>query len=468
MSVRVRSTIRCTTTLLVRHATVLATMDASGNEFPIGGLFARDGVIELVGRTADLPDPADTILDLRGHVVAPGLVNTHHHLYQSLTRAVPGAQDADLFNWLRILYPVWGRLTPEAVAVSTQVGLMELARRGCTTASDHLYLFPNGCRLDDQIVSAREVGIRLHASRGCMSQGRSKGGLPPDDVVEDDESILRDTSRLIEMWHDPNPGALTRIVVAPCSPFSVTEDLMRESARLARAYGVRLHTHLAETIDEEAFCIDRFGRRPVAYMDHLGWVGADVWFAHAVFVASDEIPLMAGAGVAHCPTSNMRLASGIAPIRDFAAQGVPVGLGVDGSASNDGGNLVAEARQAMLRARLASALRCASGADAESLMTAREAPRLATSGGAEVLGRADIGSLEQGKRADFFSVSLDRLAYAGAHHDPLAVLVFCHPGDVYMTVVEGRVIVKHGRVQTADEEATIRRHNAIATSLLSG
>ena len=464
---RIPSTIHRMKTLLVRHATVLATMDASGTEFPDGGLFARDGVIELVGRTADLPDTADTVLDLRGHVVAPGLVNTHHHLYQSLTRAVPGAQDVDLFNWLRTLYPIWGRLTPEAVAVSTQVGLMELARSGCTTASDHLYLFPNGCRLDDQIVAAREVGIRLHASRGSMSLGRSNGGLPPDDVVEDEESILRDTSRLIETWHDPTPGALSRIVVAPCSPFSVTGDLMRESARLARAYGVRLHTHLAETIDEQAFCIDRFGRRPVAYMDHLGWVGTDVWFAHAVFVASDEIPLMAGAGVAHCPTSNMRLASGIAPIRDFVARGVPVGLGVDGSASNDGGNLLAEARQAMLLARLASALRRASGAGAETLMTARQALRLATSGGAQVLGRTDIGTLERGKRADFFSVSLDRLAYAGAHHDPLAALVFCSPGDVDTTVVEGRVIVKDRRVQSVDEEALIRRHNAIAKSLLA-
>lgn len=454
-------------TLLVRHATVLATMDASGTEIPDGGLFARDGMIEMVARTADLPDSADTILDLQGHVVAPGLVNTHHHLYQSLTRAVPGAQDADLFNWLRTLYPIWGRLTPEAVAISTQVGLLELARSGCSTASDHLYLFPNGCRLDDQIIAAREVGIRLHASRGSMSLGQSKGGLPPDDVVEDEASILRDTSRLIETWHDPKPGALTSIVVAPCSPFSVTEDLMRESARLARAHGVRLHTHLAETIDEEAFCIDRFGRRPVEYMNHLGSVGTDVWFAHAVFVAPNEVPLMAGAGVAHCPTSNMRLASGIAPIRDFVAQGIPVGLGVDGSASNDGGNVLAEARQAMLLARLASALRRASGADAETLMTARQALRFATAGGAAVLGRADIGSLEQGKRADFFSVSLERLAYAGAQHDPLASLIFCHPADVDTTVVEGRIIVKDGRVQTVDEGALIRRHNAIATSLLS-
>ena len=454
-------------TLLVRHATVLATMDALGTEIPDGGLFARGGVIEMVGPTADLPDTADTVLDLRGHVVSPGLVNTHHHLYQSLTRAVPGAQNADLFNWLRTLYPIWGRLTPGAVAVSTQVGLMELARSGCTTASDHLYLFPNGSRLDDQIVAAREVGVRLHASRGSMSLGRSKGGLPPDDVVEDETAILRDTSRLIEEWHDPNPGAMTQVVVAPCSPFSVTEDLMRESARLARTYGVRLHTHLAETVPEEAFCIDRFGRRPMAYMEHLGWVGSDVWFAHAVFVAPEEVPLMAGAGVAHCPTSNMRLASGIAPIRDYLAQGVPVGLGVDGSASNDGGNLLAEARQAMLLARLASALRRATGADTEPMMTARQALHLATSGGANVLGRTDIGSLEPGKRADFFSVSMGRLAYAGALHDPLAALVFCHPGNVDTTVVEGRVIVKDGRVQSVDEEELIRKHNAIAKALLS-
>ena len=453
-------------TLLVKHAEVLVTMDDAGTEIPDGALFARDGVIVSVGPTSSLPETADEVLDLRGHVVAPGLVNTHHHLYQSLTRAVPAAQDADLFTWLRVLYPIWARLTPEAVRVSTQVGLAELARSGCTTASDHLYLFPNGSRLDDEIEAARQVGLRLHASRGSMSLGQSRGGLPPDSVVEDEDAILRDTRRLIEAWHDPAPGAMTRIVVAPCSPFSVTEGLMVEAARLARAYGVRLHTHLAETVDEEAFCIATSGVRPVALMERLGWVGPDVWFAHAVHVNPGEIGALAGAGVAHCPTSNMRLASGIAPVEAYLAAGVPVGLGVDGSASNDGGHLLAEARQAMLLARLATAIDRKSADMPATLMAARTSLMMATRGGAAVLGRDDVGSLEVGKRADLFAVSLDRLAYAGARHDPVAALLFCAPQEVDLTIVEGRTVVKHGRLVTLDEEALVARHAAIARAMV--
>ncbi len=453
-------------TLLITHADVLVTMDDAGTEIPDAALFARDGVIEAIGPTHALPTTADCVLNLRGHVVAPGLVNTHHHLYQSLTRAVPAAQDADLFTWLRTLYPIWARLTPEAVRVSTQVGLAELARSGCTTAADHLYLFPNGARLDDQIDAARTVGLRLHASRGAMSLGHSKGGLPPDAVVEDEDAILRDTRRLIETWHDPAPGAMTRVVVAPCSPFSVTEGLMREAAHLARAYGVHLHTHLAETVDEEAFCIATSGDRPVAYMERLGWVGPDVWFAHAVHVRKEEVTTLAGAGVAHCPTSNMRLGSGIAPIEAYLAAGVPVGLGVDGSASNDGGHLLAEARQAMLLARLATAVARTHADMPANLMPARTALRMATRGGAQVLGRDDIGALEVGKRADLFAMATGRLAYAGAGHDPVAALLFCAPQEVDLTIVEGRIIVRDGRLQTLDEAPLGARHTEIASAML--
>ncbi|MGH3441751.1 MAG: 8-oxoguanine deaminase, partial [Nitriliruptorales bacterium] len=318
------------TTLLLRHAEVLVTMDAERREIPDGGLFARDGWIEQVGPTDELPETADEVVDLRGHVVAPGLVNTHHHLYQNLTRAVPAAQDADLFTWLTTLYPIWAGLTPEALRLATTLGLVELALAGCTTSSDHLYLFPNGCRLDDTIEAAADVGVRFHAARGSMSLGSSHGGLPPDEIVEDEDAILADTERVIDAFHDPDPGAMVRVVVAPCSPFSVSPDLMRASAELARDRGVRLHTHLAETRDEEAFCLERFGARPVPYAEDLGWLADDVWHAHAVHVSDDEVARLAatGTGVAHCPSSNMRLASGIAPVAAYRRAGVPVGLGV--------------------------------------------------------------------------------------------------------------------------------------------
>ncbi|MEW6093781.1 MAG: 8-oxoguanine deaminase, partial [Chloroflexota bacterium] len=323
------------TTLLIKNATILVTMDDHQREIPEGGLFIRDGFIEQVGPSASLPKAADEVLDLSGHLVLPGLVNTHHHFYQTLTRAVPAAQDANLFNWLKTLYPIWARMTPEDIFVSTQTALAELALSGCTTASDHLYLFPNGSKLDDEIAAAQAIGVRIHASRGSMSLGESKGGLPPDSVVDSEENILRDSQRLIESYHDPKPGSFVQIVLAPCSPFSVTGDLMRQSAALARQYGVHLHTHLAETEDEEQFCLQKFGYRPVPYMQSVDWVGEDVWFAHAVYVNGEEVQTFArhGCGVAHCPSSNMRLASGIAPIKEYLAAGVKVGLGVDGSAS---------------------------------------------------------------------------------------------------------------------------------------
>lgn len=461
--------------LVVRHADVLVTMDAARREIADGGLLIRDGFIEWVGPTAALPDaPGAEVLDMRGRVVLPGLVNTHHHLYQTLTRAVPAAQDANLFNWLQTLYPIWARLTPEAVYISALVGMAELLRSGCTTASDHLYLFPNGSRIDDEIRAAREIGLRFHAARGSMSLGESDGGLPPDSVVEGESDILADCRRAIETFHDPAPGAMVRVVVAPCSPFSVTPDLMRESVALARSYGVHLHTHLAETLDEDRFCVEQFGHRPVPYVEQLGWIGSDVWFAHMVHPNAAEIPLLAqaGVGVAHCPTSNMRLASGIAPVRQYRAAGVPVGLGVDGSASNDGSHLLAEARQAMLLARLAVAederRNQTNDASAAPQMTAREALEIATRGGAAVLGRDDIGALEPGKCADFFSIDLGQLDFAGALHDPVAAVLFCAPPRADTVVVNGAVVVKEGRINTVDIGPVVERHNALAAEMVVG
>jgi cytosine/adenosine deaminase-related metal-dependent hydrolase len=445
-------------------------MDDHRREIPDGGLFIRDGMILQAGPSGELPATADEILDLSGHIVFPGLINTHHHFYQTLTRAVPAAQDANLFNWLKTLYPIWARMGPEEIRLSTQTALAELALSGCTTASDHLYLFPNGARLDDEIEAARQVGLRLQASRGSMSLGESQGGLPPDSVVEAEDYIVKDSQRLIEQYHDPRPGAFTQIVLAPCSPFSVTASLMRESAALAREYGCRLHTHLAETQDEEIYCLEKYGDRPVAAMQKLGWIGPDVWFAHSVHVNSGEIDVYAqtGCGVAHCPSSNMRLASGIAPILQMLAAGVNVGLGVDGSASNDSSHMLAEARQAMLLSRLDAGLRGASltGQAAPPLMTARQALALATRGGAAVLGRGDIGSLEPGKCADLIAIRLDRLEYAGALHDPLAAAVFCAPLNVDTSLVGGKTVVKDGRLVTVDLPRLIETHNKAAKSLL--
>lgn len=457
------------TTLLIKNITLLVTMDDHRREIPGGGLFIRDGFIEHVGPTDELPGAADEVLDLRDHIVLPGLINTHHHFYQTLTRAVPAAQNANLFNWLKTLYPIWARMGPEDIRVSTQTALVELALSGCTTASDHLYLFPNGARLDDEILSAREVGLRLHASRGSMSLGESQGGLPPDSVVDREDNILRDSQRLIEAYHDPTPGSRIQIVLAPCSPFSVTGDLMRQSAELARQYNVQLHTHLAETEDEESFCIEMFGYRPVAYMESLDWVGDDVWFAHSVHVNQEEIQTYAktGCGVAHCPSSNMRLASGAAPILEMLRSGVKVGLGVDGSASNDGSHMLGEARQAMLLARLRAGMLGASrSADSSpEIMTARQALEIATRGSAAVLGRADIGYLAEGMCADFFAVNLNRLDYAGALHDPLAATIFCAPLKADFTSVGGQIVVREGQITTIDLPDLVQKHNRASQRL---
>lgn len=459
-------------TLLIKNAAVLVTMDEHRREIADGGLFVRDGFIEQVGATKELPDHADEILNMHGCVVLPGLINTHHHFYQTLTRVVPAAQNSNLFNWLKTLYPIWGRMTADDIHISTQTALAELVLSGCTTASDHLYIFPNGARLDDEIEAAKEFGVRIHASRGSMSLGESKGGLPPDHVVEDEDFILKDSQRLIEQYHDPDPGAMVQIVLAPCSPFSVTPSLMQASAALAREYHVHLHTHLAETQDEEAFCIEKSALRPVAYMDKLNWLGNDVWFAHSVHVNEDEIRIYAktGSGIAHCPTSNMRLASGIAPLMDMLGMGVKVGLGVDGSASNDGSNLLEETRQAMLLARLRAGLMGASktGNEAPALMTARKALEIATRGGASVLGRSDLGSLEAGKCADLFAINLGKLEYAGGLHDPVSAIVFCAPVRADYTIIAGKVIVKEGNLVYWDLPRLVEKHNRAARRLVNG
>ena len=475
------------TTLLIKNAHIV-TMDDHQREIPEGGLFIRRGLIQEVGPMSELPQTADEVLDLKGFIVLPGLVNTHHHFYQTLTRAVPAAQDANLFNWLTALYPIWARMNPEDIFTSTQTALAELALSGCTTASDHLYLFPNGSRLDNEIAAGQEIGLRLQASRGSMSLGESQGGLPPDSVVDSEDSILKDSQRLIEEYHDAKTGAMVQIVLAPCSPFSVTTNLMKQSAKLARNYGVHLHTHLAETEDEEQFCLQRFGHRPVGYMQEVDWVGDDVWFAHAVWVNDEEIKTFAkhNCGVAHCPTSNMRLASGIAPIKEYRAAGVDVGLGVDGSASNDGSHLLAEVRNAMLVARVKEGITGFSaspspvraersdsedeagrgaGGEVRKLMSAREALYLGTRGGAAVLGRKDIGSLESGKCADFFAINLNRIGFTGMH-DPVAALVFGQPVNADYTVVGGKFVVKEGQLVTVDEKKLIEKHNKAAKRLL--
>ncbi|EEE44108.1 8-oxoguanine deaminase [Roseibium alexandrii] len=466
-------------TLLLKNADMLVTMDGERREIAGGGVYAVDGVIQLVGPSDDLPKQADTVVDASGQIVLPGFVNTHHHLNQTLTRNLPAAQNNNLFPWLQAHYRVWARTDPEASRASTLIGLAELALSGCTTVFDHTYLFQSGNKVDYQIEAARELGVRFHASRGSMSLGESKGGLPPDECVEDEEFILNDTVRVIDRYHDAADGAMTQVVVAPCSPFSVSEDLLRESAALARDKKVMLHTHLCETLDEERYTLERFGKRPVEWMEGLDWTGPDVWFAHAIHVDDDEIRLFAktGCGAAHCPCSNMRLASGIAPVKKYMAAGVKVGLGVDGSASNDSSNMLMETRQAMLLARLQLGLQPPEGPSKYALlppahplragewMTAREALELATLGGASVLGRNDIGSLETGKCADFFTLELNTIGFAGALHDPVAAVVFCAPQTAKTTVINGKVIVEDSQITTMDMGPVIETHNRLSLKL---
>lgn len=448
--------------LLVRHAALVVTMDDAGTRWPDGAIYAVDGVIREVGPTSQLPDHADVVIDARDLIILPGLVNTHHHFFQTLTRNLPVAQNAGLFGWLRAHYPIWARLTPEAIKVATKTAIAELMLSGCTTSVDHTYIWPNGARLDDQIEVAQALGFRFHASRGSMSVGESKGGLPPDSVVEDEETILLDSRRVIEQYHDPARYALVRIVLAPCSPFSVSLRLMRESAELARSYGVHLHTHLAETADEIAYCREMFGHRPVTLAEKLGWLGPDVWHAHAVHLTTAEAQRFGETktGVAHCPTSNMRLGSGIAPVPLLLQFGARVGLGVDGSASNDSSHLLAEARQALLLHRVH---------ETPGALSAYDVLWLATRGGASVLGRDDIGQLAPGMAADFVGFRLDTLELAGgAVHDPLAALVFCRPPNVWLSVIAGRVRIQAGQFVDLDIEALIRDHNRIARALVRG
>ncbi len=450
------------TSLLIKRATLLVTMDDQDHRWDDGCLYIVDQVIQQVGPTVQLPDTADRVIDARGSIILPGLVNTHHHFYQTLTRNLPAAQDADLFTWLRIHYPIWARLTPEAIAVSTQVALAELMLSGCTTSSDHTYIWPNGARLDDQIAAALQMGVRFHAARGSMSVGESQGGLPPDSVVEDEDAILADSQRVIEQYHDANRYAMLRIVLAPCSPFSVSPELMRQSVKLARAYGVQAHTHLAETRDEAEYCQMTFGRTPVELAEDLGWTGPDVWHAHMVHPSASEIERLGRTrtGVAHCPTSNMRLASGIAPLGALRRAGARVGLGVDGSASNDGSHLLAEARQALLLHRVLGD---------PAALSAHAALQLATRGGAAALGRDDIGALAPGMAADCIGYRLDTLGLAGgAVHDPLAALVFCQPPHVDLSVINGRVRVQEGALLDVDLPVLVERHNALARTLVAG
>jgi cytosine/adenosine deaminase-related metal-dependent hydrolase len=446
-------------TLLVKNAALLVTMDEGRRRIEGGGIFVRNNIIEAVGPTGELPQEADRVLDVSRMIVLPGLVNTHHHLYQTLTRALPAVQDVELFDWLRTLYPIWAELTEEAVYFSALVGLAELILSGCTTTTDHLYLFPNDVSLDDEIRAARELGIRFHPCRGSMSLGQSQGGLPPDRVVQSEDDILADCQRVIEKYHDPEPYSMCRIVLAPCSPFSVTPELMKESAALARRHGLHLHTHVAETLDEESFCLEKVGCRPVEYMEKLGWVGPDVSYVHAIYLSEGEMRLLAetGTGVAHCPSSNMRLGSGIAPVREMLDAGVKVSLAVDGSASNDSSHLLGEARMAMLLQRVQK------GAGA---LSAQEALEMAALGGAAVLGRDDIGSLEAGKAADFIAIDLNRLEYAGALHDPLAALVFCAPVNVDLSVINGRVVVDGGRLVGVDLGEIVAHHNRISRQMV--
>jgi cytosine/adenosine deaminase-related metal-dependent hydrolase len=469
------------TTLLIHNAHTIATLNDAGDEFRNASVFVRGNTIEAIGPAAQLPSSADRVIDAQHHVVIPGMVNTHHHMSQSLTRAIPGVQNAELFSWLTGLYPIWAGLQPDMIYASTQTAMAELLLSGCTTSSDHLYIYPNGVKLDDCIAAAQEIGMRFVATRGSMSVGQSKGGLPPDRVVEQEDAILKDTQRLIERYHDASHGAMTQVAVAPCSPFSVSQDLMRLSAEMARHYGVRLHTHLAENDHDIAYSLEKFNRTPTQYAEDLGWLGHDVWHAHCVKLDDEGISLFAATrtGIAHCPCSNMRLASGIAPIRKMIEAGVPVGLGVDGSASNDAAHMVNEARQAMLLARLRKSLegpqvnaegKTIFGCDTAPMeMTARDALRLATRGGAEVLGRKDIGQLSVGYCADMALFDLRNLSFAGgAVHDAIGSLMLCASAPAAYTVVNGRVVVSEGQLASVDLGNVIERHNKFAVQLAAG
>ncbi len=466
------------TTLLVKNIDVLAPMNGSRNEIGDGALLVENNQILWLGPTGQVDawiaqnrpelerDGIDTVINGRGCVVLPGMVNCHHHLYQTLTRTIGTGDGMILFDWLKFLYPIWAEMTPESVYVSAKVGITELIMSGCTTVADHLYLYPNGSKIDDEIQAAREIGARFHPTRGSMSLGESDGGLPPDRVCDSEPDIIKDCIRAIETFHDPEPYSMLRIGLAPCSPFSVTGNLMRESAELARQYPlVNLHTHLAETKDEDRFCVEMFGKRPIEYAESVGWAGEDVWFAHMVHPNPTEVDWLAKthSGVCHCPSSNMILASGIAPVRDMVDKDVRVALGLDGSASNDGNHMLGEARMAMLLQRVGWP-----GFESRAdRFTAREALELATLGGARVLRRDDIGSLAVGQAADFVAFRVDDLAHAGGQSDPVASLVTCAPTRVWLSVINGRVIVEDGQFLPFELPPVIEQHNKLSKEMMT-
>ncbi|PCM44682.1 8-oxoguanine deaminase [Marinobacter sp. ANT_B65] len=451
-----------TDTLLLKNARVIATMDDEEREIENGYILVRDNRIEAVGTSDECPEDASRTIDLSGHVVIPGLINTHHHMFQSLTRALPAAQNGELFDWLSALFPVWRNITPEMQRAASRTAMAELMLSGCTTAADHAYLYVNGITLDDSVQAAIEMGIRFHAARGAMSLGQSQGGLPPDELVEADEhAILRDMQRAVETHHDYSPDAMIRVALAPCSPFTVTKDLMREAATMARSLKVGLHTHTAENWKDLAFSMERYGMTPTEFSEDVGWVGEDVWHAHCVHLDAPGIELFArtGTGVAHCPCSNMRLASGIAPVRQMLDAGVKVSLGVDGSASNDSGNLLDEARLAMLSARVRD--------QQPGAMTAREALRIATRGGAEVLGRGDaLGRIQPGYCADIVAFRTDDIGMAGGQSDPLASLVFCTPPRVHWSIINGRIVIEDGHLRSRSLTHIIEEQNRMASQLV--
>ena len=446
-------------TLLIRDIHTLVTMDEKGRRYAGGYIYAEDGEIKRVGRTVPPGLRADRTIRASTCVALPGLVNTHHHLFQTLTRACTDAANAELFQWLTTNYPKWARIDEEATHVAALVGMAELMLSGCTTTTDHHYLFPRGQTklIDAQIAAARRIGIRFHPTRGSMDVGKSKGGLPPDSVVQTEDEILADSERVVKKYHDPGPGSMLRVALAPCSPFTVSTSLMRNTAELARKLGVRLHTHLAETKDEEVYCLRRFKKRPLEFMEELGWMEGRTWIAHGIHFRAAEVRRLGRArvGVAHCPTSNMRLASGICPALALEKAGSPVGLGVDGSASNDSSNLLAEARQALLLNRLAH------GASA---VTVDDALRMATVGGARCLGRDDLGSLQSGRRADIALFDLRDVGYSGAE-DALAATLLCAPTRVHILVVDGRVVVEGGQLTTLALEPVLKRHRRIASKI---
>ena len=457
-------------TLLIKDAEVVVTMDGARREIKGGSVLVKGNTVAAVGTGKELADwiakdPPSRTIDARGCVVIPGLVNGHHHMFQSLTRAIGTGKGHGLFDWLKLLYTVWRHLDPDAAYVSAKIALSELMLSGATTVADHLYLYPNGVRLEDTIRAAQELGVRFNPTRGAMTLGQKDGSFVPDDLVELDDAVLKDSLRLLQTLHDPKPHSMLRIGLAPCSPFNATADLMRESAKMARAHkAVGLHTHLCETLDEERFCQEKFGKRPIEYVAELGWVGPDVWYAHMVHPSAAEIGFMAKhrCGACHCPSSNMLLASGIAPVREMRDAGVRVGLGVDGTASNDGNHLLGEARQAMLLARVGWP-----GFESHAdRMSAREALEIGTLGGAAMLGRDDIGSLEPGKAADLVAFRVDGIAHAGAHGDIVAGLLTCAPAQAWLSVINGRVTVEQGAIVGLDLPSLVARHNTASAGML--